>query len=50
VEKRLLDFHYSNLEFACGASLDKVRGGVTWMVLNFLFCYIPSNPGFFEVI
>ena len=23
-ESRLLDFHYSNLEFACGATLDKV--------------------------
>ncbi len=23
-EQRLLNFHYSNLEFACGASLDKV--------------------------
>ena len=24
-ESRVLDFHLSNLEFACGASLDKVR-------------------------
>ena len=24
MENRLLDFHYSNLEFACGASLQKV--------------------------
>ena len=24
-ELRILDFHYSNLEFACGATLDKVR-------------------------
>lgn len=24
MENQLLDFHHSNLEFACGASLDKV--------------------------
>ena len=24
VENRLLDFHYSNLEYACGASIKKV--------------------------
>ena len=29
MENRLLDFHLSNLEFACGASLDKVSPALT---------------------
>ena len=27
-EQRLLDFHYSNLEFACGATLSEVRSHI----------------------